>query len=768
MRVLCGCAIGWMAGILVQRHLALAPAAWGVASAVAGLVLLVFRFRGVWGRRGLMTAALALGALAAAMQPASPEPPAGERIFAGEIVRPVEPLDEGRRVVVLLEGGARALVYDAAAVPLLPGDRVRFAAVARRPRGFWDEGAFDRELQFAARGLDWQIVARPPGIVPTDEPTAWSPWRAAAILRERAAVGLEAASIGQGGAVLEALILGRRGGVAPSVDDAFRRAGVAHVLSVSGLHLAAATALFFAFARSVWLRSPRLAARFAADRAAALFALPAAAAYTLVTGAEVATVRSLVCAAVVLGARALGRPVDALTALAAAALAILAAAPATLFDASFQLSFAAAAALSLVARRLPRRRVLALVLASAAATLATAPLTALHFDVIQPAGLVTNLVVVPLAELVVLPIGLVGAGLALISPVLAAPLVALAGLCAAALVWIVELLARVSPSLDVPPPTPVELAVTAAAVVVVLTAPWRRGLAAGATASVVCLAIEIWLGVAAPRLRHAVTVTFLDVGQGDAAVIDAPAGETWLVDSGGRLFGDGPVDPGEAATLRFLVARRVRRLDVVVVSHPHPDHVGGLPAVAARLPIGELWISGDDPGEPRWTAFLEELAGRGTRIVHVGPGSSRSAGAARLEVLAGAVDPARSLNDNSLVVRLTLAGRRVLFSGDVEVAGEQALLAQANPAADLGADVVKVPHHGSRTSSSSRFVAATHPALAVVSCGAGNHFGFPAPDVVAAWRAAGAAIARTDLQGAVTVTLSPSGELAWHTSRERR
>ena len=167
-----------------------------------------------------------------------------------------------------------------------------------------------------------------------------------------------------------------------------------------------------------------------------------------------------------------------------------------------------------------------------------------------------------------------------------------------------------------------------------------RALALLAAAGV-CLGIEAWLAVGAPARRDGAIVTFLDVGQGDAAVIEAPHGEAWLVDAGGRLFGDSGVgnDPGEQATLRFLVARRVRRLDLVVVSHPHPDHYGGLVAVAAHLPIAELWISGDEPGDARWTALLADLAARGTRVVRAAPGTTRISRSARLEILGSAPTP---------------------------------------------------------------------------------------------------------------------------------
>jgi len=214
----------------------------------------------------------------------------------------------------------------------------------------------------------------------------------------------------------------------------------------------------------------------------------------------------------------------------------------------------------------------------------------------------------------------------------------------------------------------------------------------------------------------------------------------------------------------------VRRLALVIVSHPHPDHYGGLAAVAAHVPIDELWVSGDEVGDPAWAALLEQLARAGTRVVHPPLGLARARRGVQLEVLAprgpgtGEADGATAapsglgVNDDSLVVRVGFAGRTVLFAGDVEAPGEAALVDAVGSGA-LHVDVVKVPHHGSRTSSSPPFVAATSPGLVVISCGVANHFGFPATEVVERWRAAGARVLRTDQAGAVRVAIAPDGEL---------
>jgi competence protein ComEC len=468
----------------------------------------------------------------------------------------------------------------------------------------------------------------------------------------------------------------------------------------------------------------------------------------MLTGAEVATVRALLCALLWLGGRALGRRTDALTALATAALLILVESPWAVYDVSFQLSFTATAALAVLAERRrgagpPRlwRRALGLLEASVVAFVATAPLTALGFGVLQPAGIVTNLVVVPLAELVVLPLGLAGALVATVWPAAGAPIVRVAAFVAHVLDLIVHFAATHLPTFEVPPPRPVELVAIAVAFVAIALRPRRLGLWVSAS-----LAVAIGSCATSYLPRRGVTVTFLDVGQGDAAVIETPH-QTWLVDAGGRLFAspgdDDRTDPGEQAVAKFLAARRIRRLDLVVISHPHPDHYGGLAAVARHVPIGAIWTSGDDP------PHLPEAP------IHVARGERWSADGATLTVVSQDPDESRGQNDNSLVVRLDYAGRSVLFSGDLEAPGEEADLD------GIGGhvDVVKVPHHGSRTSSSPPFVAATSPELAVISCGVANKFKFPASEVVDRWATAGARVLRTDRDGAITARIAPDGKL---------
>jgi competence protein ComEC len=283
-----------------------------------------------------------------------------------------------------------------------------------------------------------------------------------------------------------------------------------------------------------------------------------------------------------------------------------------------------------------------------------------------------------------------------------------------------------------------------------------------------------WALSRSPAPEGSLRVTFLDVGQGDAALIELPDGAVWLVDAGGNPNAPTARSARASGELiqRVLTAYDHSAIDLAIVSHPHPDHYLGLAAI--DVPIAELWSAAElEPREPSRGAgpsfddIVGVLAAEGTRATHPPLGVARTQAGVELTVYApryhgsdgaaviGATDPVRSVNDNSLVVAIAYRGRRILFTGDLEREGEAELVAAGLPRFD----VVKVPHHGSPTSSTPELVTATQPSLAVVSCGRGNRFGFPAPAVVERWRAVGADIARTDQHGAITVIVDEAGDV---------
>jgi competence protein ComEC len=669
--------------------------------------------------------------------------------------------------------------------PLLPGDRVLFRAQLRAPRGFAEPEAPDPARRFAARGLVAVAgLSSPAALVRLVGQETWCLGRPMARWRQRWLAWLRAQLPGEEAGLMASLLLGERGAVSRSLERDFRIAGVSHVLSVSGLHLAIASFLLFTGLRRLLVWIEPLGRRVAVRQVAALAAMPAVVLYTLLTGAQVATVRACIVALLYLAGAALLRPAAAGSALAVAVLVILGASPLALFDPSFQLSFAAALGGILVAPRLPgrgpegpglapriARGALALVRVSVAALATTAPITAWHFAQLGPAGLVSNVFVVPLVELWVLPLGLGACALGeLPGPfgALAHVLLSLAGSGAAFLIRGVRVIASL-PGLaefgHVPPPTLLECAAWYGGLLGLTLAgrhAWRVGLLCG----LVLGGSLTWRLVLAPRWDPALTVTFLDVGQGDAALVELPGGATLLVDGGGSF--DPGFDPGAQVLVPWLERHGVRRLDAVVLTHPHPDHANGLAAVVARFPTKEVWTSGARSRLPGVVRLREAAAQRGAPLVRP---HELVAGPARVEVLHPLVDgevrvpPAWSENDGSIVLRITYGGRSVLLTGDIEARAEARLVDSGR---SLAADVLKAPHHGSRTSSTPRFVERVRPGVVVFSVGDQNRWGFPAPAVDARWRAAGARTYRTDRDGAVTVRIDARGRISVSTARTHR
>jgi competence protein ComEC len=212
----------------------------------------------------------------------------------------------------------------------------------------------------------------------------------------------------------------------------------------------------------------------------------------------------------------------------------------------------------------------------------------------------------------------------------------------------------------------------------------------------------------------------------------------------------------------FLRARGITAIDLVVLSHPHPDHMNGLFRLLSRFPVAALWTSGDDGRNPRYPALLELARRRQVPLPPPRPLRRGELGLAPVGPWLGdaiAVPPGTGVNDASLVIRVSAAGRALLLTGDLEADGEAELVGRAAAGVTIAAEVMKVPHHGSGTSSSAELLDAVRPALAIVSLGRHNRFGFPRPEVLRRYRERHVRILRTDEVGAVTVTIHPDGNL---------
>jgi len=780
-------------GVLTDLWLAPPAPLWaGLAAAGLGVALAEWRRRPLAARTGLILGFLLLGGLLHALRGRAPLPadhvlhhcpPTGAvRVEATvrSALRPAGPdrwrVDlDARRVesedrTAVVSGRLRLTLGRLPEEALLPGDVVRLWARVRPPRSFRVPGGLDRPARLARQGIhavaylpDAQrlvLVARSP------EPSL-SRRLATRVEAVRGVLDAAGSVDLRGRALLGALALGEGGALPPAVRLAFDNTGTSHLLAVSGLHLGLVVAGCFLLLRWLLSRSEGLLLWTDVRRWSALGCIPLAWAYALLTGASTPTLRAAVVASCMLAGMALGRRGDLASALALAALALLVVQPDALLDPSFQLSFSAVVAVAAATPVLlrvferptleppgqlarVRRWILSLACASLAASLATAPIVAAHFQRAAPGGPLANLLLVPVVAFGVLPLAL--------GVVLLAPWPALAGPLASGAVWVAGRAVDLAEGLaalplgagTVPSPTALEHLLWYAA----LVGAWAFARGARRFGPLVLVAVGLLLvDVAAwawlPRLRTDLEAWFLDVGQGDATLLRLPGGHHALIDAGG--LPPGAPDPGELAVVPALLAARARKLDLVVLSHPDRDHCGGLAAVLDAVPVGEIWTNGDE-GDAGCAAALASARAAGVlvREVHAGLPWARL-GAVTLRLHHPARDaPERDRNDRSIVLAVEHGGIRFLFTGDIGQGVEDRLRERRGDAA-LRADVVKVPHHGSAGSSSLAFVDAADASHAVVSAGRSNRFGLPRLEVLERWEAAGARVHRTDLEGTIVL-----------------
>lgn len=646
------------------------------------------------------------------------------------------------------------------------GDRVRFWIRPLVPRDSGNPGGFN----YAAYLADREIYAT--GFLDSDsevELLARKPSRlrgAVESLRRGIRRYIDQNFSTHNGALMKALVVGDMGEISKQMRADFTAAGVNHVLSISGLHVAMLGLVVFTLIRFVASFSPYLLLRWNLIKIATFFSFCAVVFYTMLAGAMVPTVRSAIMIGVYELAVLLDREEEVLASLAFAALLIALAWPGVISDISFQLSFLAVLFIAWGIRRVFRRRRarqtdelpqerswlkqrwaqarmhLAVPLL---ATVGTAPLIAHYFGHLSLAGFLSNPVIVPLVGFVVVPLGLLIGFFALTLPAAALPLTVLAEWLLSLTIDTVHLLARAPlASISVPAPNLFEVAVLYFLILSLLLFRKNR-YAIGAlvlAASVLAADAVYWWNER--WNRRELRVTHLNVGHGDAAVVELPGSKVLLIDAGGTATGE--FDTGEGIVAPFLRSRKILTVNYVLVSHPRVDHYGGMRAIVKEFAPAEFW-SGPSKSQTSRFEDLEEAVkeARIERVTLSDQWPCRVIERVRICTL----HPAReATGDASVVLRLEFDKVRLLFAGDVDKRDEQAL--QLKPQ-ELRSSVIKVPRHGSAGSSTKEFVAAVQPRLAIFSVGARNRFGLPRDEVVARYREIGAEILRTDEDGAIVL-----------------
>ncbi|MCL2011463.1 MAG: DNA internalization-related competence protein ComEC/Rec2 [Cystobacterineae bacterium] len=663
----------------------------------------------------------------------------------------------------------RAMLYAAEPLSLTPGQRLRLKAQLKPPPLARNPGEYNAGPLYQRRGIAFSGSVVQGGVLAQSPPGLFN----LKLQEYRQKLDAYAKTLNFGKEATQlylALSAGLRAELGDELEEAFALSGLAHILSVSGLHVAVLAVAALQFFRWLYLRLPWIFFRqWEAKRVGALFAMPWVWAYVAFTGYQGPAVRSGFMSSLWLLGLLLGGRSDGLSTLALSMLLIVWIEPACVGELSMQLSFLSVAALMLLSpafgallspkqglaaqlealsqpnsrlRRLWKYVASTLKItfcASLAATLSSAPLIAGSFHRFNMAGLLSNIVALPLCTALSV-LAAVGAALYCLAPPLAIPIIVLGIFCSHLLLQLVDFFANLpGASWIIPGPSAWECLL------------WFLGLAFFSLSK----GRMRWLGLAAPLAacltlfagglpQKEFVLSFLYVGQGDA-IFASSRGKHALVDGGGSMGSD----TGKRYVLPFLHQHKVRALELAILSHPHADHALGLISTLKHIPTKHLWVT---PGLSEKTlpkALIHSAKHTSAQVlveeVHAGR-KPFALGESTWEILSPSPETDFEMedeNDASIVIKIQHGNVSFLLTGDISSGVEKAL--PLSPAT-----VVKAPHHGSNTSSSEGFIEQLRPRHVVFCVGVHNTFGFPKPEIEKRYLHAKATCHRTDIHGATT------------------
>jgi competence protein ComEC len=635
---------------------------------------------------------------------------------------------------------------EVAASPLVvPGERWRLTVRLRRPHGTLNPHGFDFEAWALERNIRATGYIRAKAV--NQRETAQVRGFMYRVDRMRMSIRdqmLAALKDDPYRGVLVALAIGEQSAIPPEQWKVFWRTGTGHLMSISGLHITMVASLIYWLAFRLWARRPSLALRLPAQRAAALAGALAALGYALIAGFSVPTQRTFFMLAAIAIALWLGRGISASRILAWALLAVLLVDPWAVLAPGFWLSFGAVAMIFYVSTKRTGKpgAISAAVKTQIAVTLGLLPMTLALFQEVSLISPIANAFAIPLVSLVVVPITLAGALLGEFMP--ADIFLQIAHLamqpCYAALAWLAELPGAVWQS-HAPP-----LWVAALALIGVMWLLAPRGVPGRAAGLVMAMPLFIVLPVG-PKPGE-VWLHLLDVGQGLAAVIRTSQ-HSMVYDTGPKWNPD--ADSGNRIVVPFLRGEGIRTLDALVITHADEDHSGGAKSVI-------------DARQPKWVmtsmdAESESLRGA-NEVMKCEVGDAWRWDDVVFEILHPATEAYETAgvktNNLGCTLKITAPGGSILLTADIEKLAEQQLLTRYRDAPDeLKADVMLIPHHGSRTSSTPELLDAVAPKLALVPVGYRSRFRHPNQEVMQRYAERGIATLRTDYLGAITVKLVP-------------
>jgi len=663
---------------------------------------------------------------------------------------------------------------------LTPGQKIRFPARLKPFNNFNNPGRYDYESAMKLKGLTCAaavsdgryIFFMGDGHLPFHRELME---KVQGPIRDFFKQNLSA----EANALYRAIILGERQGISKELREPFNQTGLGHVLAVSGLHIGlVAWAAFFLFKWGL-SRSYTLPLRIDIKKTAAILTCIPVLLYVFIAGFQVSSQRAMIMVLVFLLSLILGREKEIWSTLALAGLLILAVDPHALFSMSFQLSFSAVIGILWltpaildkipVPGKIKQKGVLnhlytyfiGLIAVCLSATIFLLPVIIFFFHRIPLVTIPANLMVVPILGLWVIPLGLISA---IVLPLSSSAADIFLQMGAWGLNSMMEIIRFWSDlpwcSLWTVTPNPFEMLLYYALIFFVFFFTRGKWAKIGVIVVTVLFLVDAGYWINRVCFNKELRISFMDVGQANAALVEFPGGKKMMIDGGG--FSRDHFDVGRMVVAPFLWHSKILKIDYLVLSHPQSDHMNGLRFLAEAFHPKEFWYNGDEVKTPSFLELMHIIdAKKIEKLLPADLTKGKDINGAEIKILHPKPDgqplyPFESgtgLNDNSLVLKISYCGKSFLFPGDLEHQGESVLL--SNAADSLKSDVLLSPHHGSKSSSTREFLRTVQPSICVISSGKNNFFGFPHQQTLQRVRDMGCKVIRIDQAGAVRFSVGP-------------
>ena len=685
----------------------------------------------------------------------------------------------------------RVILRTKGLAPFHYGDYVQFRTLLKRPENFKNPGGFDHKKYLARQDIYFRgTIFKEPDMILFRRGQGYFLQTILERYRDKLRGFISQHIPSPERDVILALTLGERKTIPDDLSDRLNQTGTTHIIAISGLHVGLVAFFSLIFFRSLIKIFPRLLLIWNINKISYALSLVPILIYTGIAGMGIPVIRAALMAITLMAAILFRKSNDVFNALILAAIIILAFDPPSLFDPAFQLSFIAVMGILYIPKKLqflfPEHRVqdkeepisqrlirkgskifIIFLLVSISATLITIPVIAYHFYRISSVTILANAIVIPVLAIMTTPLCL----LIIIFYPVCEPLCLI-------LAYMVTYLVKISISLItffsslpyssflVPPPAGMEIAsyyvilFLLLTVIVSIAQKHRNHSDKGQYKKEWGLITVLFLAAvfllhnyfAQPSLKN-LRMTVIDVGQGNCSLIQVPGQKTILIDGGGSE--GSTFDMGRHVLAPLLLQKKIRKIDIMILTHPHADHFGGLIYILKNFPVGEVWINGDNtPGDAAYQTMRNVIAAKKIPLTIQHEGSpERTVNNLHFTFLNPEKIPDKQLdytavNNRSLVLKLRFGETGIFIPGDISARTEERLVESLY---DLRSDILLVPHHGSRTSSTDIFLDKVNPHIAIISCGVDNIYRFPHPRILERYEKRNIRVLRTDQNGAISL-----------------